>query len=328
MSEALDTAFGMGMGEGDLRFPSVLDRLIHLRTLPTLGRLAASGLTYVASHAVERHFEPGELVYSPDRPVDAVHFIAEGRVRVEQEGLHILDGVPPFVIGFFPVLSQSTTGQRAVAVEPTVTLELARPALLEVFEDDFGFLENAIRQMSRQMVEMQRELEARGLLERSTPEQTPYPHEPLDLVERLDLMGRDFYADSNIEPFVQLVRMSQEVRYEPGDLLWETGDPSSWGLNVAHGVVRCEGEDRVFRVGPGSSLGYIECYGVLPRSYRATAETRVVALRQPGEAFIDVLEDHPKLALSVASMMAGFVLGLSLKVAQAQAAAPVTDESE
>jgi len=328
VSDALDTAFGMGMGEGDLRFPTVLDRLIYLRTLPTLGRLAAGGLTYVATRAVERHFAPGELVYAPDRPVGAVHFVAEGRIRVEQEGLHLLDGVPPFVIGFFPVLSQSTVGQRAVAVEPTVTLELGRPALLEVFEDDFGFLENGIRQMSRQSVAMQRVLEARGLLERDPPKDTPYPHEALDLVERLDLMGRGFYADMNLEPFVQLVRMSHEVRYEPGDVLWTPGEPSAWGLNIAHGIVRCEGEDRTFRMGPGSSLGYIECYGVLPRSYRAVAETRVVGLRQPGEAFIDVLEDHPKLALSVASRMAGFVLDLSLRVARMEAGEAPADESE
>lgn len=319
MTDALEQAFGLGVGESEPRFATTLERLIHLRTIPSLGQLAARGLTYVATCATERHFAAGDEIYRPDEVVGAVHFLVEGKVRVEQEGLHLLDGTPPFTIGIFPVLSGSQVGQHAVALEPTVTLELQRQHLFEAFEDDFGFVENAIRQLSRQMVNSQRFLESRGLFERSEPVKAPYPHEPLDLVERLALMGDGIYQDMNIEPFIQLVRASEEIRLEPGDVLWEPGEPSTWGVNIAHGVIACHGDDRSFRMGPGSSLGFLECYGLLHRSYRAVAETKVVAMRQPAEVFFDVLEDNFKLAQGFIGILSSLILRFSLQIAQVKA---------
>lgn len=315
---ALESAFSIGMGETRVRFPTTLDRLIHLRALPNLGGLAGSGLTYVATHAAERHYEPGELVCRPNEPVCSVHFIVEGRIRVEQNGLHLLDAVPPFAIGFFPVLAASDVGQKAVALEPTVTLEISRADLLEIFEDDFGFLENGIRQLSRQFAQTQAELEIRGLLTRSEPKDTPYPHERLDLVDRLELIRYGPYADVNLEPLVQIVRHAPELRLEPGDVLWEEGEIATWGTHIAHGVVACTGEDRSFRMGPGSVIGFLEGTGALPRSYRAVAETRVVALKETTEVFFDVLEDNFTLAIGFLSYLSTMMLDLSMELARAK----------
>ncbi len=315
---ALDQAFSIGMGETPVRFPTPLDRLIHLRTLPNLGGLEGSALTYIATHAEERHFEVGDHVYLPEERVTAVHFIVEGKVRVEQEGVHILDGEPPYAIGFMPVLASSEVGQKALVVEPTVTLEVSAADLFEIFEDDFAFLENGIRRISAQFTKAQEELECRGLLERSEPEETPYPTKPLDLVERLELFLSGPFALSNLEPLVQMVRLAEEVRYEPGDVLWEQGDVATWGLTVAHGVVSCESNDRSFRMGPGSTVGIGEANGQLPRSYRAVAETRVVGLKQTTEVLLDVLEDNPEMAMGMLSFLSRLMLDFSIRLAQAK----------
>jgi len=315
---ALDQAFSIGMGETQVRFPTTLDRLIHLRALPNLGGLLGRGLTYIATHAEERHYEPGDLVYRPEEPVVAAHFIVEGRIRVEQEGLHLLDGVPPFAIGFFPVIARSTVGQKAVAVEPTVTLELSQADLFEVFEDDFGFAETGFRQQSRQLAQMQRELEARGLLTRTEPEERPYPAERLDLVERLELTRRGPFAEVNLEPLVQLARHAEELRLEPGEVLWEEGEASGFGAAIAHGVVECTSGERSFRMGPGSNLGLIESIGLLPRSYRAVAETRVVALEQRSEALLDVLQDNPAMTMGLLTFLSKVLLDLSVRLARAK----------
>lgn len=312
---AFEQAFSIGMGETGAHFPTTLDRLIYLRTLPTLGGLAGRGLTYIAEHAIERHFGQGELIYRPQEPVSSVHFIVDGRVRVEQEGLHLLDGVSPFAIGFLPVLASSDVGQTATALVPTVTLEVSRADLFEIFEDDFGFLENGIRQLSRQLAQMQAELEARGALTRSEPEETPYPSRPLDLVERLELIRGGPYAEVNLEPLVQLVRQADELRFEPGDVLWEEGEPATWGAHVIHGVVACTSASRSFRMGPKSLIGFIEANGAMARGYRAVAETRVVALEQTTEVFLDVLEDHFDLAIGYLSFLSKLMLGLSVRVA-------------
>jgi len=315
---AFDQAFRIGMGETPVRFPTPLDRLIYLRTLPNLGGLAGNGLSYIATQARERQFTTGELLYRPEEPIDVVHFVVEGRVRVEQEGLHLLDALPTFTIGFLPVLAGSRIGQTATALEPTVTLEIVATDLLEIFEDDFGFLENGIRQLSRQLLEAQSELEVRGLLTRSEPEATPYPHERLDLVERLALIRKGPYADVNLEPLVQLVSQAEELRVEPGTVLWEQGDPSTWGLHVAHGVIHCSNDERSFRMGPGSMLGYLDANGQLPRAYRAVAETKVVLMKEPTETFFDVLEDNFTLAIGVLSFFSQGLLQLTARVAKAR----------
>ncbi|MBW2460748.1 MAG: hypothetical protein JRH11_03815 [Deltaproteobacteria bacterium] len=321
---ALDQAFQIGMGEARVRFPTTLDRLIHLRTLPNLGSLASSGLTYIAAHANERHYEAGELVYRPEEPVTTVHLIVEGGIRVEQEGLHLFDAVPPFAMGFFPVIAKSPVGQKATALEPTVTLEISQTDLFEIFEDDFGFLENGLRQQSRQLAETQRELESRGLLKRSEPEERPYPEEPLDFIERLELTRRGPYNAVNLEPLVQLARLAEEVRYEPGDVLWEAGEPSTWGVRIIYGVVNCTAPERSFRMGPDSVLGMIESNGLMPRSYRAVAETRVVGLTERSDVLLDILEDHPMVAMGLLKFMAGALIDNSLRIAKAR----LTDPTE
>ena len=318
MTDVLAQAFSIGMGETAVRFPTPLDRIIHLRTLPNLSGLATRGLTYVATHARERHFETGEVVYDPDEPVSSVHFIVEGRIRVEQDGLHLLDGTPPWAIGFLPVLGSSAVKQNAVAAEPTVTLEISSTDLFEIVEDDFGFLENGIRQLSRQFVTMQAELEKLGLLNRSEPDTVPYPHEALDLVERLELIRGGPYASVNLEPLVQIVRHAEEIRLEPGDVLWEEGTPCTWGVNIAHGVIACSNETRSFRMGPRSVIGSLQSYGGLPHDYRAVAETRVVALRSSAEVFFDVLEDNFTLAIGFLEFLANISLDLSVRLARAR----------
>ena len=313
---AFEQAFSIGMGETGAHFPTTLDRLIHLRTLPNLGGLAGRGLTYVATHAAERHYDTGERIYRPEEPVASVHFVVDGKIRVEQEGLHLLDCVSPFAIGFIPVLASSDVGQTATALAPTVTLEVSRADLFEIFEDDFGFLENGLRQLSRQLAQMQARLESRGLLDRSEPEETPYPVRPIDFVERLELIRGGPYAEVNLEPLVQLLRYAEEIRLEPGDVLWEEGEPSTWGANVIHGVVACSSKERTFRMGPRSVVGFIESNGAMPRGYRAVAETRVVALKQTTEVFLDVLEDHFQLAIGYLAFLSRLMLGLSLRAAR------------
>jgi CRP-like cAMP-binding protein len=316
---ALDHAFAIRIGEADIRFPTPFDRLIHFRTgAPQLAELAPRGLSYLATHARERHFETGELVYRPEEPVSSVHFVVEGFLRVEQEGIHLLDCTPPNAIGFLPSLSASEIGQRAVAMKPTVTLEISRRDLLEIFEDDFGFLENGIRSLSRQLAGMQAELEVRGLLPRSEPEATPYPRASLDLVERLALIRGGPYAEVNLEPLVDLITRSREIRVEPGTVLWEEGDASTWGLQVVHGVVLCSSKTRNFRMGPKSLVGLFEANGALPRSYRAVAETRLVALEQQTDVFYDVLEDNLDLALGMLSFVSKITLDLQVRLATAR----------
>ena len=321
MNEALDQALAIGGAEPKLHYPTPLDRLIMLRTLPNLSVVAGRGLTFIAARASENHYDTGELLFRPDEPVTSVHFIAEGKVRVEQEGLHLVDVEAPFGVGFLPILSSSDVGQTTSALEPTVTLAITREDLFEIIEDDPTFMENGIRQLAKQFSELQTELEIAGHVTRSEPEETPYPINELDLVERLDLMLGGPFANVNLEPMVQLARGAEEVRVEAGEVLWEEGDESTCGLHIVHGVVACESATRKFRMGPRSVLGISESHGRIPRSYRAVAETRVVALRSRTEGFFDVLEDNFALASEYLNFMSTITMDLTLKRARLRAEA-------
>ena len=116
-----------------------------------------------------------------------------------------------------------------------------------------------------------------------------------------------------------MVRLQEEVRWEPGHVIWEQGDLAEGGFQVVYSVVKCESEERSFRMGPKSVLGFLEANGMLPRSYTAEAETRIVALQSTTEGFFDVLEDNFGLAFGFLSFVSGWVMQLSIRCAEMEA---------
>ena len=297
-----------------------MERLLHLRSMPSIGGMDGDGLTYLAHRSVERRYAKGEDVFSPENPVRSVHFVVEGAVRVMQEGAHLLDCRPPWAIGFLPVLSKSPIGQHAYALEDTVTLEVTQADILELMESDFGFLATGIRQLSRQLLEYQAKLEKNGRMSRSEPDdEVPYPEKELDLVERLSLSRFGPYEDVNLAALLQMVRQQREVRWPPGHVIWREGDFAADGFHVVYGVVHCHSAERDFRMGPKSVLGFLESNGLLARSYTATTETEVVALQSTTEGFFDVLEDNFGLAFGFLSFVSGWVMQLSIRCAEMEA---------
>lgn len=313
---AFETAFSIGMGEAQIRFPTPLDKLLYLRAQDGLNQVRSSGLAYIAQRSFERSFATGEALFDGETPVDAVHFLVEGRVETSQEGVHLSTIEAPGAVGFFPTLSVEPVRQRIVALEPCVTLELPAADMIEVFEEDFLWLEEGLRQMTGGALRLQRALEVVDEVERSAPEEVPYPREALDLVQRIQATRRGGLEMSNLEPVVQLARCAEEVRVEPGHVFWEVGDGPGFGLNVVYGVIRCESASRTFRMGPGSSVGHLDAYSREPRTYRAVAETKVVALRGTGDDFFDILEDHVDLAMMLLRQLAAVVGAETLRAAK------------
>lgn len=302
----------------DARFVGPVERLLYLRTLPAIGQLPPSELAAIAHYTRERLFRKGSLLLREGEPARAVYFLVDGRASLRRAGRTLRQIEAPFAVGFLPVLARDPNGMEVRAEVDTVALELGADELLDAFEDNFSLLETGVRQLSRQLVEAQRELEAAGALERDEPIETAYPERELDLVQRLVLMRQTGpYRECSLDPLVEIARRAVEVRFEPGDVLWRGGEPSSWGMHIVHGVVRCVGTEppRRFRLGPGSVVGYIETYGGLPRGYEATAETRVVGLRGDVEVFFDTLEDNFELGIAFVGFLARLLTRLYERMA-------------
>jgi CRP-like cAMP-binding protein len=313
----------------DARLIGPIERLLYLRTLPTIGHLPPSELASIAHFTRERFFTKGGVMLREGLPASSVFFLVEGRASLRRGGTTIREIEAPFAVGFLPVLARDPNGLEVRAETDVVALELGADELLDAFEDNFSLLENGVRQLSRQLAEVQRELDALGLLRRDEPIETPYPEQELDLVQRLILLRKAGpYREASLDSLVELARRSVEVRFEPGEQLWEDGAVASWGMHIVHGVVRCEGQGgkRVFRLGADSVIGYIETYAGLPRGYRAVTETRVVGLRGDTEAFFDALEDNFELGIAFVGFMAGLLTRLYERLATEQMKAAAAEQ--
>ena len=274
----------------DARFVGPVERLLYLRSLPGFVSLGASELATIAYETRERFFKRGQRLFTEGEAARAVHFLVEGRVSVRSQGRILQLIEPPYTVGFLPVLARGNQHVEARVESDTLTLELPAESVHDAFEDSFALLETGVRQLARQFAEVQRKLELRGLVERAPPVDTPYPEAELDLVERLVALRRTGpYVAASLDSLTGLVRRMQEVRFEPGDVLWEEKDPSTYGIHVVHGTVMCVGDDglRRFPMGPGSVIGYSE---ILAEDLATRAPDALPDLTRIGDAGKHLLE--------------------------------------
>ena len=315
-----DAIGGLGVDDRVSRFDDPLERLLYMRVESQLLSLPGHELSLLAKHSEERYFEAGSRLMREGGAAPAVHFLVEGRVTMRRGGVIYKDISAPGMVGMIPVLSQDPAGVEAVAEDDAVTLEIAADIMLDIVEDNFRFMAGALRATSSQMLTCQRELEVAGLFQRSEPEEVPYPDAALDLVQRLGMMRRGIYAQVNLEPLLELIASAEEIRLEPGTVLWEVGDTSDFSVHVVYGVIACEEPDgaRNFRMGPGSLVGVLEANANQPRSYKAVTETRLVAIRSRADSFYDVLEDHTELGMGLLGFLTAELIRLQVRLAKSK----------
>jgi CRP-like cAMP-binding protein len=292
----------------DARFIGPVDRLLYLRSTMNATALSADDLYAMAQHLEERFFRKGSLLLSEGNYTDRIFLLVEGTVALRRGGRTYRVITPPGTAGLLAALSRNPIGTEARAEDDCLVLEMSIDDLYNSLEDSFDFLMSLIRAFTRDTAELQRRLELSGKLIRDEPVITPYPERPLDLVQRLVIIGRGGpFQNASLNALAEVAEKAAEVRLEAGTTLWREGDFSEYGINIVHGIVRCTGDDgrREFRMGPGSVIGTLETLGQLPRGYTAVAESRVVALRPNIEVLLDTLEDNVKLGRSFLAFLAG-----------------------
>jgi len=319
----VNEAYALGLdGRSDDRFSGPLQRLLYIQASPNLSALRGPELAALAQHCRERFFPEGSVIYEGSEPVTRAHILVEGGVDLVHDGVVQRTVQAPYAVGMIPMFAGKSA--HGVANADTLALEITRAQLFEAMEENFAVLHSAIVRMLRDVNDVQRFLDVRGHMARTEPEEVPYPVDDLDMVQRIGLLRRGFYEDTNLEPIVELARRGEELRAEDGDVLWTQGDPGGWGLHVVHGVIRCHEESGVrdFRMGPGSVVGYIDAHAANPRAYTATVEGRLVAFKGTTETFFDVLEDNFELGMGFLSALSTALVGLYEKVAEIEGAAP------
>jgi CRP-like cAMP-binding protein len=236
-------------------------------------------------------------------PVEAVHYLVEGRVRATFKGRELGHAEPGAAIGALGVLVRDDQGLDVVAETDTLTLQQDSDAVYEILEDNFPILRFVLQGFCRQMIETV----VHGPVAPLTLPNADLkaPSRELDLVDRIFLLRRaPPFARSSLNALAELARSMFDVRFEPGVKLWSVGEPSRNLLLVVSGTVQCTAEGRPsFQAGPGVPMGALEAIGGVPRWYEPVTETKVVALSGDVEVLFDVLEDNFDMAMDYLSTM-------------------------
>lgn len=287
----------------------VRDRVLQLRAMPDLATLDEDALVLIAEDARVRFFDAGDHLLRAGRSVDRVHLVTSGRVRVERDGQYLGD-VREGEVGLLSVLAADARGVDAVAVEATTTLELPAESVVRNLQESFAITRNTMRQLARQLLDRRGHLPADPAAVGDV-DVGMWRTRPLTMVEQLLLLrATPFGRLANLDAAAEMVRAMVEVRVKAGEVLWEVGDPSTFWIRIEYGRVRCTAADGAsVDVGAGFVLGILDGWGDLPRSYRAVAETELIAQRMDLAAQLAILETHTQVAATTTKFLARSLLG-------------------
>lgn len=281
----------------DAPIRSVRDRVLLMRSMPATGSLTDEALILIAEHAQDRSFKPGTIVMEEGNPVDTIHMVMRGLVRVTRKGLLVADADRGGGFGFLSVLGRDPWGIRAEVIEPTLTLAVPATAMLDAYEESFALVRNNLRLASGFFVGMRGNLPREVGTDTDVDVGTKPEHAPT-LVDRVMKWRTGPFVTANVEALVDLARNVKPVAYKAGDTIWDIGDPATFWVRSDYGIVRCaNAEGDVVRVGAEFVLGIMDALSAEPRKFSAVAETDFVGTIAHRETFLNVLETHHELAM-------------------------------
>jgi hypothetical protein len=274
--------------------------VLALKAIPALSQAHPDDLIGLALRTVERRVPAGARL-EPSVPGEpALFFVVEGRVR-EREG----DGTvyeAPALPGLRAVLAGDEAPALAADGE-AVALEISRPALLEVLEEEFELCVAMLRHACRIA------LEEGGRPSGGEPEprERRDRFDPADLAERIVLLrAAGPFAGLRIALLGQLAVEMEPVEAEGGEVLWEPDEPATRMLVIAAGDAEAEGPERgeARRLGPGALVGLPETLAAGDYGFRLRARGPLQALQLDGEELLDALEDDAASAVELLCALA------------------------
>jgi CRP-like cAMP-binding protein len=263
----------------------------------------------------ERSFKAGSALIREGEIAAAAYSLVRGDVQLSRRGQVLGQVGPGATIGFSGIISRDRLGVGAIAITDVLTLELDGETLLDIFDDQFPFLLEAIRDSSchhldfiKSMKQLPEQLES--------SHREPFPFERMDLVERLIFLrtpGGPFER-SSVDALAEVAQSARHRSVEPGTTLWTEGDHAGHASLVVKGTIACassrdDGSVR-FRAVPGVAIGALESIAGQPRWHEAVAETQVEVLEFDVNDLIDVFEDNVEMAMDYLAWVSSNALNL------------------
>ncbi len=280
---------------------SAIERMLTLRQFPGFDEAEHGELAIVADNSTEQLFEAGQEVIGIGRS-PAVILVVEGTLIGATTGKL---WNPREVLHSLEAMANRRTKEAVIAKTAAKILRIAAKDFIEILEDSFGFLCNLRRMMARRLLSI---TAAPPLTE--GVEVVDRAAQPLGMVERLITLRKHVpFANGRIEALAALAQASEEIQIPAGAQIGVAGQPATSVLIVLEGtasLARAGGPQLV--VGPGHAIGALETLAELPFTTTIRSLAGIRALRFPGAALFDVLEDHTDLAVSMVGSFAAVML--------------------
>jgi CRP-like cAMP-binding protein len=300
---------------------ALTERMIVLRTLPPLRTVEAKEIAAIARSLREARFAPGQTLLAEHETADALFLLLEGAVRVSHVGASFGEITAPGAAGLLPFYARSTRGTRIEAVLDTEVLVLDEDTMVEIMEEHFEMLQGILFFFAERLNTEFRSIfagaRATPSLEevvRDFPELFPALVQDVDPAAygpSLTLVERIFFFRSlvpfqktNVNALSAWARRVEEVRYEPGDVIWDAGDTPIGPLFLVSGITVQEADGVSLPTQAPMVLGAAEAVLGQPRWTKCTALSPIIALRAPMEAILDLLEDDLEVARGFISSLA------------------------
>jgi len=294
---------------------SIFEKILHLRTIQASSAVSAGQLSVVADEMRERSFKVGSVLMRDGEAPVAAYFLVRGRVRVSRRGQILGEVGAGAAVGMGAIVSRDALGFGAVATTDVLALELDRETLVDIFEDFFPFLLEAIQESARRHLDFVRRMkQVPSTLAATRPE--PFLLDGLDFVERLlflKMPGGPFER-SSVDALAEVAQRAQYRSIEPGTTLWSEGERAGDACLVVAGTIACRSSRDdgpiQFRVGRGIAIGALESIAGQPRWHDAVAETHAEVLLYDLDDLIDVFEDNVEMAMDFLAWVSSDTLNL------------------
>ncbi|MEQ9081095.1 MAG: cyclic nucleotide-binding domain-containing protein [Sandaracinaceae bacterium] len=296
-----------------------VERLVAMRSFPGWSELPTRDLVTLAAIARPRRIGVGEQVFTEGQPIQTVLLVLEGELALSRGGKRLGLYRESSGVGGLAAFARDPRGYDCLATRDSVVLELHAEDLEELFEDRFPILLAVVRELARENVELRRRLPPSAGFPTRSSAGDQCPAQALDLVERIFFLRRTLaFGAGRIDSLAELAKGAEEIRAEPGRVVWKVGDRADDALAIVCGTLRCRTEDGLaFELGAGDLAGGLDALGQVPRWYSAEVGEGLVALSMGRDLTVDVWEDHPDLALEVLQAFAAGLLALLERAADA-----------
>jgi CRP-like cAMP-binding protein len=243
----------------------------------------------------ERVVNEGDLLFKAGDPPAYIYFMREGRVRFTLEGGAPITFVGRWVFGGMEVATDRPRRRTATALASFRIHLLPADAWLELVEDSFEIARSMMANLARTLLRLEEAFGTDATDEVEVMPLLPRHDGALSLVERLTLLA-DVPAlrGAGIQTLADLAALTEEVVFEPGDVVMVRGETPRRGYVVFDGEVEGfrSSPDIVRRFGPGTLVLGATALAEIPMPWGARARTRVRALSFRLEDSIDLMEEH------------------------------------